>query len=160
MLRGIESISCNVRSVISVENSTSFNELVMVLPSGVAAIYTGGFASPSVIALLRRVMEISPAAQFFHWGDSDAGGLRILAHLRASLSTQIGTLAMNAELIQVHRYATQRLTPNDRSSLTQLRGMPVLSDCMELIDYLLENDCKLEQEAVAAQQVLRYAGLV
>jgi len=44
--------------------------------------------------------------------------------------------------------------------MTQLLEMPVLSDCMELIDYLLENDCKLEQEAVAAQQVLRYAGLV
>jgi hypothetical protein len=159
MLRGIESISCSVRSVISVENATSFNELVMVLPSGVAAIYTGGFASPSVITLLRQIREVSPAARFFHWGDCDAGGLRILTHLRASLSTQIGALAMNAELIQVYQYATQRLTPNDNSSLTQLRAMPVLSDCKELIDYLLENDCKLEQEAVAAEQVLRYAGL-
>jgi hypothetical protein len=133
--------------------------MVTVLPAGVIVVYTGGFASPSVTALLGQIKQVSPGARFFHWGDCDAGGLRILAHLRASLSTQIGALAMNAELIQEHQYATQPLTPNDRTSLTQLRAMPVLSDCVELIDFLLENDCKLEQEAVAAQKVLRYAGL-
>jgi len=160
MLRGVDNISCSARGVISVENSSSFNEMVLVLPAGVIAVYTGGFASPSVTALLGQIKQVSPGARFFHWGDCDAGGLRILAHLRTSPGIQIGALAMNAELIQEHQYATQPLTPNDRSSLTQLRAMPALSDCMELIDYLLENDCKLEQEAVAAQQVLRYAGLV
>jgi hypothetical protein len=95
----------------------------MVLPSGVAAIYTGGFASPSGIALLRQIRDVSPAARF-HWEIT----CRRTSHpyaLRASLNTQIRALAMNAELIQEHQYATQPLTPNDRSSLTQLRATPV-----------------------------------
>jgi len=130
MLRGVDNISCSARGVISVENSSSFNEMVTVLPAGVIVVYTSGFASPSVTALLGQIKQVSPGARFFHWGDCDAGGLRILAHLRTSPGIQIGALAMNAELIQEHQYATQPLTPNDRSSLTQLRAMPALSDCI------------------------------
>jgi len=42
------------------------------------------------------------------------------------------------------------LNANEREGLTQLRAESLLIDCVELIDYMLKTDRKLEQEAVEA----------
>ncbi|HEX8844753.1 MAG TPA: Wadjet anti-phage system protein JetD domain-containing protein [Pyrinomonadaceae bacterium] len=147
-----QSGSC--RRVITVENATSFSQLVALRAPRVLALYTGGFASPAVTSLLRRARAASPQTSLLHWGDLDAGGLRILAHLRASLATNIRPLAMDVLTFEEHRDYTQSLTGEDRRALTRLRDSPALTDCAELIDLLLAEGRKLEQEAVSAQRAL------
>lgn len=154
MLRDAEAIECNAVSVVTVENATSFNELLAVKPSAMLAVYTGGFASPAALGLLKQIRAIQPSASFFHWGDLDAGGLRILAHLRGQLGA-IQPLAMDTETFASHLAQAQPLTANDCDALQRLRALPILADCIPLVDRLLAANQKLEQEAVSAETLSR-----
>jgi hypothetical protein len=153
MLRQAHVIGCDAQALITVENATSFSELAARRTADLLVIYTGGFASPTVIRLLRAVRELNPALPLFHWGDLDAGGLRILAHLRSQLG-DIVPLAMDTATFHAHRGQAQPLTTSDRAALTKLETHPLLVDCTQLITTLLETDQKLEQEAVSVEDLL------
>jgi len=149
MLRDAKVVECRAAGVVTVENATSFNELLAVRPPRALAIYIGGFASPAALGLLKQIRAARPSTPFFHWGDLDAGGLRILAHLREQVGA-VRPLAMDAETFEAHRAQAQPLTAGDREALQRLRALPLLSDCVALIDRLLAANLKLEQEAVGA----------
>jgi hypothetical protein len=153
MLRQARVLRCEAQALITVENTTSFSELVARRTADLLVIYTGGFASPTVIRLLRAVRELKPALPLFHWGDLDAGGLRILAHLRGHLG-DIVPLGMDPAAFHAHRGQAQPLTTTDRAALTKLAMHPRLTDCAQLIATLLETDQKLEQEAVSVEDLL------
>jgi hypothetical protein len=140
---------CDGSAVVTVENSTSFNEFIAAKSASILAIYTGGFAGPAVVGTLRKIRAGRPELPFFHWGDLDVGGLRILAHLRKSLG-EVELLAMDGAVCDLYLGRSQPLNANEREGLTQLRAESLLIDCVELSDHLLKIDRKLEQEAVEA----------
>jgi hypothetical protein len=142
-------ISCGAVAVVTVENLTSFSELVAAKPVSFLAIYTGGFAAPAVIGLLQMIRAIRPELPIFHWGDMDVGGLRILTHLRLKIG-EIGALAMDVVTFENYRRHAKSLTEKEREGLKQLRAQPALDDCVQLIERLLETNEKLEQEAIDA----------
>jgi hypothetical protein len=148
VLQAGEVHTCTARAVVTVENATSFHELLALRPPDVLALYIGGFASPPTLALLHAVRAAAPAAVLYHWGDLDPGGLRILAHLRSSLG-DVWPLAMDRATFEQHRQHAQPLSQQDRKTLQSLRQHPCLADCVPLIDHLLAAGSKLEQEAVA-----------
>lgn len=149
MLRAAVVSDCAAHAVVTVENLTSFSEMAVAKPVSILAIYTGGFASPTVISLLRNIRSAHSDLPLYHWGDLDAGGLRILAHLRTHLS-EIKPLAMDAVTFDAHRKYARPLGKNERETLAQLREQEQLADCALLIERLLETNEKLEQEAVDA----------
>jgi hypothetical protein len=155
-LRAAAVSACSADAVVTIENLTSFSEFVAVKPPGLLAIYTGGFASPTVIALLRGIRDAHASMPFFHWSDLDAGGLRILAHLRTTLPDlgPLAPLAMDVVTFDAHRQHARALTPREREGLMQLRAHPALNDCQLLLERLLEAGLKLEQEAVDAETCL------
>jgi hypothetical protein len=115
-LRAATVFDCPARAVITIENATSYHELIGLQTPDVLHIFTGGFASPTVIALLQAIRGAQPARPLYHWGDLDAGGFRILLHLRKQLG-EIAPLAMDeATFTQYQRWA-QPLTANDRVGL-------------------------------------------
>jgi len=140
---------CDGSAVVTVENSTSFSEFITAKPASILAIYTGGFAGPAVVGMLSKIRAGRPELPFFHWGDLDVGGLRILAHLRKSLG-EVEPLAMDVAVCDLYLRRSQPLNANEREGLMQLRAESLLIDCVELIDHLLKTDRKLEQEAVEA----------
>jgi len=147
-LRMASIAECAATRVVTVENSTSFSELALHRATSDLIVYTGGFASPTVISLLRQIRTAQPQILLLHWGDLDAGGLRILAHVRREVGA-IEPLAMDVATFEQHRAHAQPLTVNDRRALEQLRTVPELTDCGALIEHLLAAGLKLEQEAVA-----------
>jgi hypothetical protein len=154
MLRNIEVAACDARILVTVENATSFSELLAVRPADLLAVYIGGFASPTIIRLLRTIRVVRPDLPLLHWGDLDAGGLRILAHLRESLG-DVAMLAMSSAIVHAYSSFAQPLTTTDRAALRRLREHAKLGDCVPLIDTLLSIDKKLEQEAVELAAVLQ-----
>jgi hypothetical protein len=145
--------ACPAKAIITVENLTSFSELLIIRPLDIMAVHTGGFASPSLTAFLYNIRDYRPGLPFFHWGDLDAGGLRILAHLRRRLGRVI-PLGMDIETFEQRSCYAQPLTSNDRESLGVLLSEPELADCASLLHHLLKENLKLEQEAIDAQSVL------
>jgi hypothetical protein len=154
-LRAATVLACPARAVITIENATSYHELISLQTPDVLHLFTGGFASPTVIALLQAIRSAQPALPLYHWGDLDAGGFRILLHLRKQLG-EVKSLVMNeAAFTQYQRWA-QPLTANDRVGLTALRANAGLQDCAGVIGLLLATDRKLEQEAVAPRYAIEW----
>ncbi|NNJ12306.1 DUF2399 domain-containing protein [Chloroflexales bacterium ZM16-3] len=153
MLRAATPTHCAARAVLTVENSTSFSELIAARPPDLLVVYTGGFASPSLVRLLLRLRAAEPELPLAHWGDLDGGGLRILAHLRSQLGP-VAPVAMDADTLASYVRQGRPLTPGDRAALADLRQSPALSDCAGLIDALLAAGVKLEQEAIPPAAII------
>ena len=153
-LRTAAIAGCTATTLVTVENLTSFTELAAIRPPHVLVVYTGGFASPTVITLLQRIRAAQPTLVLHHWGDLDAGGLRILAHLRTHLGA-VTPLAMDVQTLHEHQRHAQALTNGDHQALRHLRASPLLGDCVDVIDALLASGVKAEQEAVSADYVVR-----
>ncbi|MBV8664417.1 MAG: DUF2399 domain-containing protein [Hyphomicrobiales bacterium] len=73
--------------VLTIENKTSFQQYVRAIDDAGAVVYTGGFPSSAVAAAIRS-LAASPAASasWFHWGDVDAGGVRIFRQIEGLLA--------------------------------------------------------------------------
>lgn len=74
--------------VLTIENYTSFIRHVREVSPGDngLVIYSGGFPSrPTLKAIVRLAQQAD--AMTFHWGDMDAGGVRIFQHIERHLAT-------------------------------------------------------------------------
>ncbi len=70
----------------------------------------------------------------------------IFEHLRRKTGIPFRTLCMDVNTLQCHQNQTKPLEGTDRKRLQKL--MDTYPEHCEVISYMLENDCKLEQEAV------------
>lgn len=153
-LRAAQIVECSARVILTVENLSSFNELVQLREPDVFILYTGGFASPTVIHLLKTLRAAYPQLSLSHWSDIDVGGLRILAHLRTNLQN-VGTVGMEPSVLLAHRGYARALASDERTALQALTQSPLLRDCIPLIDAMLHENRKVEQEAISAATVMR-----
>jgi hypothetical protein len=153
ILREAVITSCPATALITIENQTSFSELLQVRPPTVLVIFTGGFASPALISFLRAIRKYQPELPVLHWGDIDVGGLSILVHLRRQLGA-VHSLCMNVEVLSFYQAYAQPLTSADKKGLQLLLSDTELEDCAPLIHHMIKHQFKLEQEAVRAERVL------
>jgi hypothetical protein len=73
-------------TILTIENYASFNRQVREIEDGSLVVYTGGFPAAGVVELLAKVLTTVPAeVPFLHWGDLDAGGVRIFRFLEENL---------------------------------------------------------------------------
>jgi hypothetical protein len=103
-------------------------------------VYTGGFPALSVLRLLRHLVQTAPATpHLFHWGDVDAGGVRIVKYLEDSIGIRLRLHLMDADIVE--RYGRPGRAMVGR--LLRYRG--AAGDLARIID---ENGLLLEQEVV------------
>ncbi len=77
--------------VLMIENKTSFNHYVRRIRDDGIVLYTGGFPSRAVRACLDGLASSAAArAPWYHWGDIDAGGVRIFRHIETHLAERAG----------------------------------------------------------------------
>lgn len=152
-LRAARILDCPARAIITVENATSYHELIGLQTPEVLHLFTGGFASPTVITLLQAIRAARPTLPLYHWGDLDAGGFRILLHLRKQLG-EVRPLAMDEMTFRQYQRFAQPLTVNDRNGLMALQTHSALRDCAGVIGALRAANCKLEQEAVEPREAI------
>jgi hypothetical protein len=145
-------LETKAKRVLTIENQTSFESLAALRPADTLLVFSGGFASPAVISLLRSL-----SLPLYHWGDIDVGGLRILAHLRSQLG-DVRTFLMNGEALEKQPFLVS-LSEKEHGNLSLLRKEPLLSDCQTLVDTMLEKG-KLEQEALDAREVAGLLGKI
>ncbi|WOH80576.1 DUF2220 family protein [Bradyrhizobium sp. BEA-2-5] len=88
-------------SVLTIENYASFNRQVREIEDGGLVVYTGGFPAAGVVELLSKVLTAVPVdVPFLHWGDIDAGGLRIFRYLEEKLPRRPRPHLMSRELAE------------------------------------------------------------
>ena len=141
MLKDIARIKVPGKRVVTIENLTAFNAYA---PGDELVLYLGGFLNTARQDFIRRLYADEPDAEYYHAGDIDAGGFHILLNLRKKTGVPFRALNMDAETLRENREFTKRLTENDVRRLRKLLG----GEFDETVKYMLENDCKLEQEAL------------
>ncbi|PKM87166.1 MAG: hypothetical protein CVU87_10140 [Firmicutes bacterium HGW-Firmicutes-12] len=141
MLEDIEEITITGKSVMTIENLTSFHRAEN---KDTFFIYLGGFHNRIRREFIKRIHNQNPRTEFYHFGDMDAGGFYILEHLRRQTGVNFKPYKMDLETLKEYQEYSKSLTENDRDRLKKLKG----NEFGEVIDYMLNNNCKLEQEAI------------
>ncbi|MFV1964742.1 MAG: Wadjet anti-phage system protein JetD domain-containing protein [Pirellulaceae bacterium] len=140
-----------IRCVISIENETSFLDLMELHreDNETLLVYTEGHANRAVVALLRRIEQACPDAVFHHQGDLDLFGVRILASLIERTGLPIEPMCMDVETHQRFESAALPLTDHERDEMVQAaRGQHL--PCRELLRRISETGLRIEQEVITA----------
>lgn len=129
--------------VITIENPTSFWRYCSEIRGNYLALLTDGFPARDVLSgmihLVRHACAMG-STPLFHWGDIDAGGVRIAAHLEDAFERQLRLHMMTPDLALAH--GTALVSRNGLERLATRHG-----DIGVLALWLLGNTAKaLEQE--------------
>ena len=132
-----------VEYVITIENPTSFWRYCTEVAGNYLALLTDGFPARDVLSGMIHLVKVArevAAVPVYHWGDIDAGGVRIAAHLEDAFGVQIELHEMKIEL------AVKLGTPlQSRKGLDRLAERP--GEIGELARWLSRDQAKaLEQE--------------
>lgn len=162
-IKGLKWVEVLGERVVTIENLTSFHEYI----SGEDfVVYLGGFHNKVKREFLCFLYEQNPEKEYRHFGDIDAGGFYILEHLKRKTGIPFRSLFMDTKVLQTHGGSTVPLTPNDRKRLQALydelqqkaaEGKP-MEDYRDTLAFMLEKDCKLEQETVNVTHERRKEG--
>ena len=136
----------NVKKIITIENLTTYfrwkEEESLI-------IYLGGYHNQIRRNLLKKIHHIYPEANYYHFGDIDAGGFEIYRDLCEKTGLPFEMYYMNLETLQKYEMYGRGLTENDRKRLKELQNQESLS---KMVSYMLEHDVKLEQECVELEK--------
>lgn len=141
MLWDIDRIDITGKAVITIENLTSFHTFYN---EDMFVIYLGGYHNSIRREFIKKIHRQNPNILFYHFGDIDAGGFYILEHLKQQTGVDFKPFKMDIDTLNEYCCYSKRLTDNDRDRLIKLKN----SQYSEVISYMLENNCKLEQEAI------------
>lgn len=140
-----------ITAVISVENETSFLDLVQRYGDDptVVLVYTEGQANRAVVAVLRLLSEAAPTARFQHQGDLDLPGVRILASLAERTGLRIQPVNMDAETHRRFEPYSIPLSELEHEEVTRAIAEGKLP-CQELLEHLASSRKRIEQETITA----------
>lgn len=135
-----------IKKVLTIENLTTFfrwNEPYSIL------IYLGGYHNAVRRKFLQKLYSAFPDAEFFHFGDIDAGGFEIYRNLcdRTGIPFRIYRMGIR-ELEQYEPY-TKKLTANDQKRLENLLEKKEYESVWPILQYMKEHGQKLEQESIS-----------
>ena len=131
-----------VKKVITIENLTSF---FRYCEEDSLMIYLGGYHNRIRRTLLNMIYETIPYANYCHFGDMDAGGFSILMDLRKKTGIPFKSYHMDLDTLKEYRQYAKRLNESDRNRLEKIR---IEKEFSEVIDFMLEENIKLEQECI------------
>ncbi len=140
-IEDIESIKVTGSSVITIENLTSFHTFN---DNNMLIIYLGGYHNRIRREFIKKLYKQNPDVEYYHFGDIDAGGFYILEHLKRETSVEFVPYMMDVQTLKEHIKYSKSLTENDRVRLSNLLD----SQYKDVITYMLENNCKIEQETI------------
>lgn len=146
MLKNVDGITVFGDVIVTIENLTTFNAFKC---ENSFAIYLGGYHHTSRRNFIKKVYEQNPDKQYLHFGDIDAGGFYILQDLRNKTGIAFIPYCMDVKTIKENLRYAKKLTENDKKRLADLTD----TEFGETIEFMLKNNCKLEQEAMDLMEI-------
>ncbi len=95
---------------------------------------------------MRRINKENPQKNWYHFGDIDPDGFYILEHLRKGTGIDFEPFRMSVNELRNYVQHCKELSDKDKVKAGNLisRGRYV-----ETLQYMLDNNCKLEQEIIS-----------
>lgn len=143
MIKELQILDCKIDTVITVENLTSFYALDR---KDALVIYLAGFHNHTKQLLLTKIYEAYPHANYYHFGDIDAGGFWIFKSLVDKTKIEFKPYRMSVNELEENTDNLKELTENDRIRLKLMLNSKKFNIFSDVIEYMLENNVKLEQE--------------
>lgn len=142
-LINIQKVIINNPNVLTIENLTSFNRFNK---NDYFAIYLSGYHNSAKQEFFKLIYEWNKEKKYYHFGDIDPDGFLILENLKAK--TEIPFLSYKMSVTELKKYAeyTKSLEEND---IIKANGLISKGYYREEMNYMLKNNCKLEQEIIS-----------
>lgn len=131
------------KNVVTVENLTSYNR---ISNQESTFIYLSGYHNTVKQRLLKMISECNEGIAWYHFGDTDPDGYYILKNLIDKTGIHFNPLYMSVNELQQYRKYCKPLEKNDIVKAKSLIKLHFFDDVM---DFMLENNCKLEQEIIS-----------
>lgn len=139
----IDKVVVNASNIITVENLTSYNRINY---RDSAFIYLSGYHNTVKQRFLMKIAEYNKEVKWYHFGDVDPDGYYILKNLIEKTGISFEPINMGIE--QLNRYSRycKKLEENDVTKALSLEEHKFYGEVMQ---YMVKNNCKLEQEIIS-----------
>lgn len=141
-IAGINTIKIYSDRVITVENLTAYNR---IKDSASTFIYLSGYHNTAKQNFLKKIAEHNKSVLWYHFGDIDPDGYFILKNLVDKTGIPFTPLYMDTGQLRIYQKYCRHLEKND---IVKARTLIELGFYKEVMEFMLENDCKLEQEII------------
>ena len=139
----IEMIKVNSNRIVTVENLTSYNR---INDNKSTFIYLSGYHNTAKQRFLKKIAENNSGVSWFHFGDIDPDGYFILKNLVEKTGISFVPLYMDVKQLINYRQYCKPLEKNDMVKANSLLKVHFYDEVME---FMLANNCKLEQEIIS-----------
>lgn len=139
-----------INKIIFIENKANYIDYIEHKKENELVIYHGGFYSPIKGKLFEKIYNTTKnkKIKYCHWSDIDIGGIKIYTRLRDNIIPDLHPYKMDKQdLIENKKYA-QTIDAKYKKMLENLKQEEKYSIFYDTIDYMLENNIKLEQESM------------
>lgn len=142
-LQSLEQIDIHGSQVMTIENLTSFNRMK---EKDYFYLFLSGYHNTAKQHFLTRIAEQNRGIRWFHFGDFDPDGFLIIEHLKKKTGIDFRPIHMEYNELEKYRKYGRPMEKNDRKKARTLleKGM-----YPEEMMFMLEQDCKIEQEIVS-----------
>ena len=109
-------------------------------------IYLAGYHNIAKQSLIKLIASQNDVKEWYHFGDIDPDGFLILENLKKKTGINFKPVYMSINELKKYEKYTKKLEDNDTTKAQGLINKGLYVDIME---YMLKNNVKLEQEIVS-----------
>ena len=137
----------NANKIIFIENKANYIDYIQNKKTeDEFVIYHGGMYSPIKGEFFSKIYESASNIKFYHWSDIDIGGFKIFVRLR-KIIPELLPYKMDVQALYSKKSYWKTMNQSYIEKLNQLKQESQYEIFYEVIDEMLKNKCKLEQEA-------------
>lgn len=142
-LNTIKSFVISDSAIMTVENLASYNR---IYEKDCFVIYLSGYHNIAKQSLIKLIASQNDIKEWYHFGDIDPDGFLILENLKKKTGINFKPVYMSINELKKYEKYTKKLEDNDTTKAQGLINKGLYVDIME---YMLKNNVKLEQEIVS-----------
>lgn len=143
ILNSITKIDIFEKKLMTVENLTSFNR---VQHDNSFFVYLSGYHNTAKRKFIQLIKNQNETLEFYHFGDIDPDGLLILENLKYKTGIDFQPFCMGVEQLKKYERYCKTLVENDT---VKADGLIKSGKYVETVQYMLDNNVKLEQEIIS-----------
>lgn len=143
VLNEAEKLLIHAETIMTVENLTAFNRMNL---DGIFFVFLSGYHSRIKQKLIQMIAGENKDKTWMHFGDIDPDGFDIVRHLERSTGITFELYRMGCAELKKYQKYTKKLNQNDRAKTEELLK---IERYRETVEYMMEHDCKLEQEIIS-----------
>ena len=116
------------------------------MSKGEFVVYHGGMYGEIKGQFFKKLYESVKECEFYHWSDIDIGGFKIFVRLR-KIIPNLKPYLMDKEAFYSKKQYWKEMSKEYREKLEKLKEKEEYSYFCDVIEEMLKNNSKLEQEA-------------